>query len=174
MRDAALAAGGLLNPRVGGPSVFPPQPDGVMNVGQMRRAWTTDAGPGRYRRGMYTYFWRATPHPLFTLFDAPDGTRSCTRRFRSNTPLQALTLLNDEAFVECAKALATRVLEAEAEDDGRLDDVFKRCLGRAPNPRERDRLRSLLDRQRARGRDEAAWTTLARVVLNLDEFLTRE
>ncbi len=102
VRDSALKASGLLNPAIGGPSVFPPQPDGVMNLGQMRREWKTSTGPDRYRRGMYTFFWRATPHPLFTLFDAPDGTRSCTRRLRSNTPLQALTLLNDEAFVECA------------------------------------------------------------------------
>src|SRR4051812_49862682 len=115
-----------------------------MNVGQMRRPWTTDTGPRRYRRGMYTYFWRATPHPLFTLFDAPDGTRACTRRLRSNTPLQALTLLNDEAFVECARALAAGLMGRNAGDDARLDDAFERCLGRAPNPRERDRLRSLL------------------------------
>jgi len=177
VRDAALAAAGLLNPRVGGPSVFPPQPEGVMNLGQMRRAWTAETGPGRHRRGMYTYFWRATPHPLFTLFDAPDGTRSCTRRLRSNTPLQALALLNDEAYVECAKGLSARLAAAgaEADDDGRIDDAFRRCLGRTPTARERDRLHALLARQRARDGDEAsAWTTLARVVLNLDEFLTRE
>ena len=100
VRDSALTASGLLSPKVGGPGVFPPQPEGVMNLGQMRRTWTADTGPGRHRRGMYTFFWRATPHPLFTVFDAPDGTRSCTRRLRSNTPLQALTLLNDESFSE--------------------------------------------------------------------------
>src|SRR4051812_881955 len=146
-----------------------------MNVGQMRRPWTTDTGPRRYRRGMYTYFWRATPHPMFTLFDAPDGTRACTRRLRSNTPLQALTLLNDEAYVECAQALADRVVKDRAGDDERLDECFQRCLARRPSARERERLHALLARQRADGLDEkAAWMTLARVVLNLDEFITRE
>jgi hypothetical protein len=175
VRDAALASSGLLNPRIGGPSVFPPQPDGVMNHGQMRRDWTPDTDSGRYRRGMYTFFWRATPHPLFTLFDAPDGTHTCTRRLRSNTPLQALTLLNDEAFFECAKALAAELQESGRTDDERLDDAFRRCLARTPEPRERDRLRSLLARQRAERRDEMeVWTTVARVVLNLDEFITRE
>ncbi len=175
VRDAALTASGLLNRRVGGPSVFPPQPEGVMNLGQMRRAWKTETGPGRYRRGIYTFFWRATPHPMFTLFDAPDGTRACTRRPRSNTPLQALTLLNDEAFVECAEALATSLLREDRNDADRIDEAFRRALERSPEPIERDRLRALLELHRSRGQgDNAAWTALARVVLNLDEFITRE
>jgi mono/diheme cytochrome c family protein len=175
IRDAALAAAGLLTPKVGGPSVFPPQPEGVMNLGQMRREWATSSGPDRYRRGMYTFLWRATPHPLFTQFDAPDGARSCTRRLRSNTPLQALTLLNDEAFVECAAALAARLTEGNRTDDDRIDEAFRRCLARTPSHRERDRLHALLARQRAEDQDDAsAWATVARVVLNLDEFITRE
>jgi mono/diheme cytochrome c family protein len=175
VRDAALAASGLLNPEIGGPSVFPPQPDGVMNLGQMRREWKADEGPERFRRGLYTYFWRATPHPLFTLFDAPDGTRACTRRARSNTPLQALTLLNAEAFIECAEGLAGRLIEAGGGDDERLELAFRSCLARAPSDLERDRLRLLLTQARAEGQDErAAWTTLARVLMNLDEFITRE
>ena len=175
VRDAALAASALINPRIGGPSVFPPQPEGVMNLGQMRREWTSNTDADRYRRGMYTYLWRSTPHPLFTLFDAPDGTRSCTRRLRSNTPLQALTLLNDEAFVECARALATRIMENEPADDSRLDFAFQSCLGRTPNSHERQRLHALLKQERANAKDEAsAWITVARVVLNLDEFITRE
>ena len=175
IRDTALQASGLLNPRIGGPSVFPPQPDGVMNLGQMRREWTPNTDSDRYRRGMYTFFWRATPHPMFTLFDAPDGTRSCTRRMRSNTPLQALTLLNDEAYVEFARALASRLVKNTGSDDSRLDKVFRLCLSREPSPKERARLRALLASQRAESPSEAAvWTTLARVVLNLDEFITRE
>ena len=106
IRDASLAACGLLTRQVGGPSVFPPQPAGVMTLGQMKREWTPSTGPDRYRRGLYTFFWRATPHPSLIVFDAPDGTQACTRRIRSNTPLQALTLLNDEAFFEFARALA--------------------------------------------------------------------
>jgi mono/diheme cytochrome c family protein len=175
VRDAALASSGLLNPEIGGPSVFPPQPDGVMNLGQMRREWKADEGPERFRRGLYIYFWRATPHPLFTLFDAPDGTRACTRRARSNTPLQALTLLNAEAFIECAEGLAGRALDAGSSDDERLIFAFRSCLARGPSDPERDRLRLLLAEARAETQDErAAWTTLARVLMNLDEFITRE
>lgn len=174
VRDAALAASGLLNPTVGGPSVFPPQPDGVMGLGQVKREWKADAGPNRYRRGMYTFFWRATPHPMLAVFDAPDAFRTCTRRVRSNTPLQALTLLNDEAFFEFARALADRVLkESPADDRARLDYAFRLCLARSPSEKERDRLGRLL----AEGREESereAWTTVARVLLNLDEFITRE
>ena len=99
---------------MGGPSVFPPQPDGVMNLGQMRRPWQADTGPNRYRRGLYTFFWRATPNPFLTTFDAPGGVQTCTRRFRSNTPLQALTLLNDPAFVEIAQGLAARIVRRAA------------------------------------------------------------
>lgn len=175
VRDAALASSGLLNAKIGGPSVFPPQPDGVMNLGQMRREWTTSKDSDRYRRGMYTFFWRATPHPLLTVFDAPDGTRSCTRRLRSNTPLQALTMLNDEAFIECARSLSSQLTRISGTDDERLGEVFRRCLGRVPEPRELDRLRSLLKQQQSLGAGESTvWLTVARVVLNLDEFITRE
>ncbi|MEO6808857.1 MAG: PSD1 and planctomycete cytochrome C domain-containing protein [Isosphaeraceae bacterium] len=194
VRDAALTASGLLTPEVGGPSVFPPQPDGVMNLGQMRRTWKADTGADRYRRGLYTYFWRATPHPLLMVFDAPDSTQACTRRVRSNTPLQALTLLNDDAFFEFAKALAARVLtEAPANDDARITLAFRFCLARTPSEVESQRLADLLNHQRdefqadpktakvivsnASAQDlaeRAAWTTVARVLLNLDEFITRE
>jgi mono/diheme cytochrome c family protein len=189
VRDAALAASGLLTREVGGPSVFPPQPDGVMNLGQMRREWKADSGPGRYRRGLYTFFWRATPHPMLLVFDAPDATRACTRRVRSNTPLQALTLLNDEAFYEFARALADRVLrEAPPRDADRLAYAFGLGLSRRPSPNELRRLGALLDQHRAEARtampddalafagsaDRAAWTAVARVILNVDEFMTRE
>jgi len=175
VRDSALTVSGLLVPLVGGPSVFPPQPDGVMHFGQMRREWIPSTGDSRYRRGMYTFLWRATPHPMFTLFDAPDGTRSCTRRYRSNTPLQALMLLNDEAFVECATVLARRVLEERETDAHRLEFLFRVGLARGPGPKELERLNRLLRQQRDAGRTEpAAWTTLTRTLLNLDEFITRE
>ena len=128
-----------------------------MTLGQMRRPWKADTGPDRYRRGLYTFFWRATPHPLLVGFDAPDATRACTRRVRSNTPLQALMLLNDQAFFECARALADRVLaEGPADDPGRLDLAFRLCLARAPDPFERDRLAALLDGQIDRFRGDPA------------------
>src|SRR5262249_26069845 len=154
-----------------------------------------DTGPDRYRRGMYTFFWRSAPHPGLTVFDAPDATATCTRRNRSNTPLQALTLLNDQAFFECAQALASRVLRVAAGDERRLRHALRRAGGRKPEPRERELLLRLLQRQRASlAKDpaearalvpadlakspdlteRAAWTLVARVLLNLDEFITRE
>ena len=175
IRDEALAASGRLARKLGGPSVFPPQPDGVMTLGQMRRPWVESTGPDRYRRGLYTFFWRATPHPALMVFDAPNGTQVCTRRVRSNTPLQALTLLNDPAFIDLAEAFAARV-RAETGPD-RLRRAFLLALGRGPTAREASRLAELLDEERAGPEDDddrAAWTTLARVLFNLDEFITRE
>jgi hypothetical protein len=197
IRDAALTSSGLLTRAIGGPSVFPPQPDGVMNLGQMRRPWRADAGPNRYRRGLYTYFWRATPHPFLITFDAPLGVQSCTRRFRSNTPLQALTLLNDPAFVEIAVGLAARIERerpSPATDCDRIRHGVMLCLGRTASSRELELLESLLKQERAdvatgapptagpprspvRSREpapSAPWITVARVLLNLDEFMTRE
>ncbi len=175
IRDAALSASGLLTPAVGGPSVFPPQPDGVMSLGQVRRDWTAASGPDRYRRGLYTYFWRATPHPALVVFDAPDATRACTHRMRSNTPLQALTLLNDRAYHEFAGALAARVLrEGPTDDAGRLVLAFRLAVARPPTDRESRRLAELLTEARRADPEPEAWTTVARVLLNLDEFITRE
>jgi mono/diheme cytochrome c family protein len=188
IRDEALAVSGLLSPAIGGPSVFPPQPDGVMTLGQMRRAWKAASGPDRYRRGLYTYFWRATPHPSLLVFDAPNAVQACTRRIRSNTPLQALTLLNDQAHYEFAEALAARVLaEAPSNDRDRIRLVFELCLSRSPTETEAATLERLLAREREQANaeaglpsgsagttDRAAWTTAARVLLNLDEFITRE
>jgi mono/diheme cytochrome c family protein len=178
IRDSALACAGLLTSKIGGPSVFPPQPDGVMNLGQMRRPWKADVGPDRFRRGLYTFFWRATPHPFLTTFDAPGGSQTCTRRFRSNTPLQALTLLNDPAFVEIAEGLARRVVHdrpAPATDRDRLTHAFRLCLGRIPADRELAALEKLLDFPDGRtGTNESRWTSVARALLNLDEFVTRE
>ncbi|MGE3312214.1 MAG: PSD1 and planctomycete cytochrome C domain-containing protein, partial [Limisphaerales bacterium] len=173
IRDVALAASGKLDRTVGGPGVYPPQPAGVMNLGQSRREWLVSDGGDRYRRGLYTFFWRATPHPALAVFDAPDAFSACTRRLRSNTPLQALTLLNDAAFVELAGALAERITR-EAPPEGRIDLGFRLCLARSPSPTERARLQDLV---RAEARDfgePLAWQSLARVLLNLDETITRE
>jgi hypothetical protein len=197
VRDVALSASGLLSPKVGGPSVFPLQPDGVMSLGQVKREWKPSEGSDRYRRGLYTFFYRATPHPALSVFDSADGFSACTRRLRSNTPLQALTLLNDAAFYEFAQALAARVLkEAPAEDAARIEYAFKLCLGRSPAPAEKQRLAELLSQQKAAysagtsaeaplvaaataekaadPRQFTAWTTVSRVLLNLDETITRE
>jgi mono/diheme cytochrome c family protein len=188
VRDAGLAASGLFCNRIGGPSVFPPQPDGVFRLTQIQREWKADSGPDRYRRGMYTHFWRSAPHPALTVFDAPESTTTCTRRNRSNTPLQALTLLNDQAFFDFAKGLATRVLHEPATNDReRLHRAFRLCLARPPCPAEEERLGRLLAEFQTQDTEArlptpsgidatkwVAWVMVARVLLNLDEFITRE
>jgi mono/diheme cytochrome c family protein len=156
VRDVALKASGLLSAKIGGPSVFPPIPDGVMGQGQVKRAWTVSNGEDKYRRGMYTFVYRASPPPELTVFDAPEGFNSCTRRIRSNTPLQALTLLNDPGFFEFATALDKRI-----QTEG-LEHAFKRCTGRAPREGEVAVLKQL------------DTLSQARALLNLDETITRE
>ncbi|MCX6602887.1 MAG: PSD1 and planctomycete cytochrome C domain-containing protein, partial [Acidobacteria bacterium] len=108
VRDSALAASGLLNSALGGPSVYPPQPAGVMETGQVVQSWPTSSGPDRYRRGLYTFHYRVTPNPSMQVFDAANGLAACTRRPRTNSPLQSLPLLNDPNFLEMAQALARR------------------------------------------------------------------
>jgi hypothetical protein len=197
IRDVALAASGLLTREIGGPGVYPPQPQGIYRFTQTVKYWKESEGPDRYRRGMYTYFWRSSPYPMLVAFDAPDANNACTRRVRSNTPLQALTLANDPAFFEMAQALAARTLREAPPDDGeRIRRVFRLCLGRTPAAVESRRLAEYLDSQRKRfeaapreaaaaaapsglpgGIDPAggaAWTAVARVLLNLDEVITRE
>ncbi len=156
VRDSALVASGILTHKVGGPPVYPPIPDGVMSLGQVKRVWNTSKGADRTRRGLYTFTYRVTPPPAFAVFDAPDGLSTCTRRNRSNTPLQALTLLNDPAYFEAAQALA-KVIEKEG-----LATAFRRCTSRAPEAAELAVL-SPLDRLSA-----------ARALLNLDETITRD
>jgi hypothetical protein len=187
VRDSALAASGLLSLKMGGPSVFPPIPDGVMSLGQLKREWKTSVGEDRYRRGLYTFYYRATPPPTLAVFDEPDAFSACTRRLRSNTPLQALTLLNDAQFYELAQGLATRLFrEGEQTDEVRLERAFRLCLVRGPKSEEMRTLQNLLAQQLAvgdpacdapegiDGQQFAAWTTIARVLLNLDETITRE
>ena len=188
IRDAALTAGGLLTPTVGGPSVYPPQPEGAGQFTQVDRKWKADDGPDRFRRGMYTYFIRSAAHPGLVLFDAPNAQESVTRRNRSNTPLQALTLLNDEAQSEFAGALAGRVRDHAAGIEERIDYAFEVCLARPPRSDERDRMAEFValmtdefatdaDALETVGADspaDAAWTAAARVMINLDEFVTRQ
>jgi mono/diheme cytochrome c family protein len=192
VRDVALSASGLLTRRLGGPSVFPPQPNGVYQFTQIPRTWKASAGPDRYRRGLYTFFWRSAPHPDLIVFDAPDALAACTRRNRSNTPLQALTLLNDQGFFEYAQALAARVLREAPDDSQRLCHAFRLCLARQPGPAELRTLERLLAQQLeafSQAPDEAravapagagevvraaAWVSIARALLNLDECITRE
>lgn len=178
IRDATLASSGLLDRTIGGPGVFPPQPDGVMKLGQRDRPWEASTGGSRFRRGMYTYYWRATPYPSLAVFDAPDTMTACTRRTRSNTPLQALTLLNDQAYVEQAEAFARRIVEAPmASESERLEYAFRVCLSRFPEPHEKAVMADLLDAARKHGvadKPEKQWLMVARTLLNLDEFITRE
>jgi hypothetical protein len=172
VRDAALCASGLLTRTVGGPSVYPPQPPGVYQFTQVPREWRASVGADRYRRGMYTFLWRSAPHPDLTVFDAPDGIQTCTRRNRSNTPLQALTLLNDQGFFEYAQALTGRILrETRTDTSSRIAFAFEVCLGRTPSVREQEILLGLLGPD---ADDPAAWCNVARALLNLDEFMTRE
>jgi hypothetical protein len=189
IRDSALAASALLNDNIGGPSMRPPQPAGVAELGYARRTWIESKGPERYRRGLYIHFQRTTPYPMLMTFDAPDSSVACTRRSRSNTPLQSLNLLNDPVFFEAAQALAMRTLnDATGPASERIDHMFELALARKPKADERERLLKYLDQQSsilAKDKDSAvsmlplvpdaaAWTGVARVILNLDEFITRE
>ena len=211
LRDSALVVSGLFTGTVGGPSVYPPIPEGAMAVTQVKREWPAATGPDRYRRGLYTFFFRSAPHPALALFDAPDASSACTRRVRSNSPLQALTALNDEAYIEFSRAFAKRIVkEAPADDARRIDYAFFVALGRKPKTAESERLRRFLAVQRdeylsdptsaslmvikeqvfdsspggaMQGEENidpkqipelAAWTAAARVLFNLDDFMTRE
>jgi len=174
IRDAALSASGLLTPKVGGPGVYPPQAPEIFAFTQNNHPWPESKGPDRYRRGMYTFIWRQSQHPLLTTFDAPDAQTACTKRNRSNTPLQALHLANDPVFVEIAKGLGDRIAkEGPPDDAGKIAYAFKLSYARTPTKLEQDRLLSYLQQQREANADRA-WTMVARVLLNLDEFVTRE
>ena len=137
-RDLFLAASGLLSPKVGGPSVRPPLPDGITALGYAGSIkWNASKGEDRYRRGLYTLFQRTVPYPMLMTFDAPDSNTTCTRRERSNTPLQALTLLNDPVFVECAQGPARRTMNAyPKEREAAIRHAFRLCLGREPSAKE--------------------------------------
>ena len=200
VRDIALSASGLLNDKVGGPSVFPPAPrflfDPPSSYGP--KYWDVTDGTDRYRRAFYTFRYRSIPYPALQAFDAPNGDASCVRRARSNTPIQALTGLNETVFMECAQALAQAALSVKGTDEERVDYAFRRVLSRQPGKAEKTELLALLAEQRehiaggwvdtkalgGKAAKElppgisptqlAAWTTVARVLLNLDETITKE
>ena len=181
IRDNALTVSGLLNPAIGGKSVFPPQPGGVSELSYAKKDWEEDTGPDRYRRGLYVFLRRTSPYPMLVNFDAPDTLTSVSRRERSNTPLQALNLLNDPAFLEAANALAYRVLQSRDKTfDGRFGQLFRWCLARGPSSAEAELAKRFhaaqMERYEARGgtAELAAWRELSRAVLSLDEFITRE
>ena len=184
VRDIALAASGLLNPRVGGPSVYPPSPEFLYQppVSYGPKIWKEEKGLARYRRAMYTFSYRSVPYPALQNFDAPNGDTSCVRRSLSNTPLQALTTLNEPLFIETARALAqTAMREGGKTDADRLSYAFRRVLTRTPETKESAELLALLDRQKARYAgagahlgEVQAWTAVSRVLLNLDEAITKE
>ncbi len=192
VRDAALRACGLLSPKIGGPSVFPPQPASITSEGTYGPlAWTTSQGEDRYRRGLYTFAKRTAPYAMSATFDAPSGEACTARRESSNTPLQALTLLNDEVFAEATRHAGGRAAAGAGPARERLDRMFRAFLTRPPtageadlflafHARQRDRLlKKELDAAVLAGPGEgdpverAAWALVARALLNLDEFITR-
>jgi len=197
VRDAHLAASGLLSDKIGGPSVRPPLPADIAALGYANSVkWKESEGEDRFRRGMYIFFQRTVPYPMLMTFDAPDSNTACTRRERSNTPLQALTLWNDPVFFDCARALGKRV-SSEPTLDAQLKRAFELCLARPPSRAELSRLRQLYMEQQQLTRenpenaaaildldkkaalpagavDEASLVASVRVILNLDEFITRD
>ncbi|MEY2879890.1 MAG: hypothetical protein RLZZ15_2270 [Verrucomicrobiota bacterium] len=178
IRDNALAIAGLLSPKLGGPPVRPYQPPGLWDskVGGDRITYDVSTGEDANRRGLYTVWKRASPYPSFVSFDATARTACTVRRSRSNTPLQALTLLNDPVYVEAAAALAARV-QRERPDAGvsaRIVHAFQLCLAREPAAIERAALEKLFAQQHAAHRDEKiAWQSVASALLNLDETITK-
>lgn len=197
VRDISLDAAGLLSDAIGGPSVYPALPPGVAELSYAGNfKWNASQGADRYRRGMYTFFKRTSPHPNLISFDCPDANLTCVDRNRSNTPLQALVALNNESFAEAARGLARRtLLEKSGSDLDQLTYAFRVCLARYPSETEREQLRQLLQAARDYYTNQvehakslvgeyevpgvpvgecAAWVTTVRVLINLDEFITRE
>jgi len=201
VRDIALAASGQLNPKVGGPSIYSPIPESLLALSYAPLTWNAETGADRYRRALYTFRRRSLPYPVLQSFDTPNADFSCVRRQRSNTPLQALATLNEVIFVECARALALHALQLPgATDAQRVDFAFRSCVSRSPTEAERQALLDLLAKQHARIAEGwinpreiatgtntlpplpagvtpaqwAAYTVVARVLLNLDETITKE
>lgn len=201
VRDITLAASGLLNDTVGGPSVYPPAPSFLFQppVSYGPKVWNVAEDENRYRRALYTFRFRSVPYPMLENFDAVPGNVSCVRRSRSNTPMQALTSLNEPMFMECSIALAKKVMSEAKNDSKRIEQAFLRCVSRSPTRRESEVLMTFLEKQRSRiskselsageildsvaktvdvsGEDPnelATWTLLCRVILNLDETITKQ
>lgn len=198
VRDNALAVSGLLSPKIGGASVKPYQPAGYwQHLNFPKRKWQQDKGDGLYRRGLYTYWQRTFLHPSLSAFDAPSREECTVERARSNTPLQALVLLNDPTFVEAARALAQNVLDQSGGEQDRLQFAFRQVLGRTPSAEEESALLALFEKHhtqytadelaaaqivdvgessvddKANKAQLAAWTSVTRVLLNLHETITR-
>jgi len=203
IRDNALAVSGLLDDRIGGPSVSPYQPPGLweevgFGSGFTSQSYTQSHGRDLYRRGIYTYWKRALPYPPLVTFDAPNREVCTDNRARTNTPLQALVLLNDPAYVEAARVLGQRILkEGGATPAERISFAFQLCTARAPQPKEVEVLTKIYEAQLARFKQDpaaatklisvgesarpaevdaselAAWTTVGNVLLNLDETITK-
>ena len=175
LRDQALSVSGLLSRKVGGPSVMPPQPGGVWRQLYSGAKWTDAVGEDRYRRALYTFWRRTSPHPAMMVFDAQSREACVLRRQRTNTPLQALVLWNDPQFHEPAKALGEQAMQVGGDDPAAgAAWLWRRCLLREARRAERDRLVALLREERALGASEAdAWGVVASVVMCLDEFVSR-
>jgi hypothetical protein len=181
LRDQALSIGGLLVRKLGGPSVKPPQPPGLWEEVSVPNANTSsfkeDTGPAAHRRSLYSFWKRTAPPPAMTTFDAPSRESCTARRERTNTPLQALVLLNEPQMVAAAQALAERALrDGRGDPEAAVTQVFRRATLRDPDAREREMLNALLqsERQARHGDDRAALTVVANLVLNLDEVVTKE
>ncbi|MBE2285406.1 MAG: PSD1 domain-containing protein [Prosthecobacter sp.] len=193
LRDSALAVSGLLKPNIGGPSFRPPLPEDVFDVGRSSN-WQASPGDEIYRRSLYIITLRSVLYPTLTTFDAPDAADACVRRERSNTPLQALTMMNDGVFVEAAQSLALRAMH---EGPNPLEKLFRLVLSRSPRAEELARLQTFHAEQKARvmksgpaalqvlgahqnalspaqATEAATFVAMARVLLNLDEFINRE
>jgi cytochrome c553 len=183
IRDTALQVAGILNLEIGGKSVMPFLPKGVGELAYGGSKWRETFGKEAYRRGLYIHYQRTTPYPLLVNFDAPDSNMACSRRRPSNGPLQALNLLNDPVFIEASQAFALRAMETAGSTGERINAMFTLAMGRAPSETERQALARYVDKQtdvlRGEGRQgeyltQAAWSGVARVLFNLDEFINRE
>ncbi|MBL9147764.1 MAG: PSD1 domain-containing protein [Phycisphaerae bacterium] len=188
VRDSALSVAGLLSDRKFGPSVMPLQPEGVWQIVYSNDSWKTSAGEDQYRRSIYTFLRRSSPHPAMVAFDAPSRETCTVRRIRSNSPLAALVTFNDPALLEAARALARRAMDGTSDEASVASALLRRALLRDPQPAETARLVALFRSERERlasdaasvvplaGAEDsalAAWTVVASVVLSLDEFLSR-
>jgi hypothetical protein len=195
IRDSVLKASGLLSPKIGGPSVFPPQPASVTAEGAYGALrWEPSPGDDRYRRGLYTFTKRTAPYAMTITFDGPSGEACVARREVSNTPLQALTMLNDQVMVEAAQALGWQMAAGSGSTEARARELWRRCLTRPPAADELALVVRFYESQKKRLTDKAsdlvelggdaevvrpiieraAWTAAARAVLNLDEMVTRD
>ena len=179
IRDGALAASGLLTEKIGGPSVYPPQPDGVTEAAYDATKWNASTGTDRWRRSLYTFSKRTAPFALYNTFDGPTGEACIARRDVSNTPLQALSLLNDIVFNEAAQSFGKNLAERKTGDAEKLEEAFRRIVCRAPSADERASLLHFFKTQREHlanakpSADAAAWSALVRALFSLDEVVTK-